>query len=105
MRAYNYYNLVLAFNNVPIIESPGDGGRSTDCSRTTRGKAVLKLIADDLYEACECMPSYPYDGWSKLAFGKVTCWAAETLLGLRAFPFLHGFLWRIGDAQDRRFHQ
>ena len=91
MRAYNYYNLVLAFNNVPIIEKAPETVEEAQIAPEQReGKAVLKLIADDLYEACECMPSYPYDGWSKLAFGKVTRWAAETLLA-RAFLFYTGF--------------
>ena len=36
------------------------------------------------------MPSYKYDGWQKLAFGKVTRWAAEAFLG-RAFLFYTGF--------------
>lgn len=91
MRAYNYYNLVLTFNNVPVIEKAPETVEEAQIAPEQRdGKEVLKLIADDLYEACECMPSYPYDGWSKLAFGKVTRWAAETLLA-RAFLFYTGF--------------
>jgi hypothetical protein len=54
------------------------------------GKEIFKHIADDIYEATSIMPSYPYDGWQKLPFGKVTRWAAEAFIG-RAFLFYTGF--------------
>lgn len=91
MRAYSYYYLVLAFNNVPFIEkAPETVEEAQTAPKQVEGKEIFKHIADDLYEATSIMPSYPYDGWQKLPFGKVTRWAAEAFLG-RAFLFYTGF--------------
>lgn len=91
MRAYSYYYLVLAFNNVPFIEkAPETVAEAQTAPKQVEGKEIFKHIADDLYEATSIMPSYKYDGWQKLPFGKVTRWAAEAFLG-RAFLFYTGF--------------
>lgn len=91
MRAYSYYNLVLAFNNVPFIEkAPETVAEAQVAPKQVDGKEIFKHIADDIYEATSIMPSYKYDGWQKLPFGKVTRWAAEAFLG-RAFLFYTGF--------------
>ena len=91
MRAYSYYYLVLAFNNVPFIEkAPETVEEAQTAPKQVEGKEIFKHIADDIYEATSIMPSYPYDGWQKLPFGKVSRWAAEAFLG-RAFLFYTGF--------------
>ncbi len=91
MRAYSYYYLVLAFNNVPFIEkAPETVAEAQIAPKQVEGKEIFKHIADDLSEAASIMPSYKYDGWQKLPFGKVTRWAAEAFLG-RAFLFYTGF--------------
>ncbi len=91
MRAYSYYYLVLAFNNVPFIEkAPETVAEAQTAPEQVDGHEIFKHIADDIYEATSIMPSYPYDGWQKLPFGKVTRWAAEAFLG-RAFLFYTGF--------------
>jgi hypothetical protein len=91
MRAYSYYYLVLAFNNVPFIEkAPETVAEAQTAPKQVDGKEIFKYIADDIYEATSIMPSYKYDGWQKLPFGKVTRWAAEAFLG-RAFLFYTGF--------------
>jgi hypothetical protein len=91
MRAYSYYYLVLAFNNVPLIEkAPETVSEAQTAPKQVEGKEIFKYIADDIYEATSIMPSYKYDGWQKLPFGKVTRWAAEAFLG-RAFLFYTGF--------------
>lgn len=91
MRAYNYYNLVLAFNNVPVIEKAPETVQEAQTAPEQRdGKEIFKLIADDLYEATSIMPAYKYDGWQTLPFGKISRWAAEAFLG-RAFLFYTGF--------------
>ena len=90
-RAYNYYNLVLAFNNVPVVDAaPSNVGEAQIAPEQTEGKEIFKLIAQDLKDAVAIMPSYPYDGWSKLAWGKVSRWAVETLMA-RAYLFYTGF--------------
>lgn len=91
MRAYSYYYLVLAFNNVPFIEkAPETVAEAQIVPDQMDGKEIFKHIADDLYEATSIMPSYKYDGWQTLPFGKVSRWAAEAFLG-RAFLFYTGF--------------
>lgn len=91
MRAYSYYYLVLAFNNVPFIEkAPETVAEAQIAPKQVDGKEIFKYIADDIYEATSIMPSYKYDGWQKLPFGKVSRWAAEAFLG-RAFLFYTGF--------------
>ncbi len=91
MRAYSYYYLVLAFNNVPFIEkAPETVAEAQIAPKQVDGKEIFKYIADDLFEATSIMPSYKYDGWQKLPFGKVSRWAAEAFLG-RAFLFYTGF--------------
>lgn len=91
MRAYSYYYLVLAFNNVPFIEkAPETVAEAQTAPAQMEGKEIFKHIADDIYEATSIMPSYKYDGWQKLPFGKVSRWAAEAFLG-RAFLFYTGF--------------
>ena len=91
MRAYSYYYLVLTFNNVPFIEkAPETVAEAQVAPKQIDGKEIFKHIADDIYEATSIMPSYKYDGWQKLPFGKVTRWAAEAFLG-RAFLFYTGF--------------
>ena len=91
MRAYSYYYLVLAFNNVPFIEkAPETVAEAQTVPEQMDGKEIFKHIADDLYEATTIMPSYKYDGWQTLPFGKVSRWAAEAFLG-RAFLFYTGF--------------
>ena len=91
MRAYTYYNLVLAFNNVPVIEkAPETVAEAQTAPEQKDGKEVFKLIADDLIEASDIMPAYVYDGWQTLQFGKVSRWAVEAFLG-RAFLFYTGF--------------
>lgn len=90
-RAYNYYNLVLAFNNVPVVSAaPSNVGEAQIAPEQTEGKEIFKLIAQDLKDAVAIMPSYTYDGWSKLAWGKVSRWAVETLMA-RAYLFYTGF--------------
>lgn len=91
LRAYSYYNLVLMFNNVPVIKkAPETVAEAQVAPDQVEGKEVFKLIADDLYKATQVMPKYAYDGWATLQFGKVSRWAAEAFLG-RAFLFYTGF--------------
>ena len=91
MRAYTYYNLVLAFNNIPFVEkAPETVAEAQVVPEQVEGKEIFKHIADDIYEATSIMPSYKYDGWQTLPFGKVSRWAAEAFLG-RAFLFYTGF--------------
>lgn len=90
-RAYNYYNLVLAFNNVPVVDkAPTNVSEAQVAPEQREGKEIFKIIAQDLKDAVAIMPSYKYDGWNTLKWGKVSRWAVETLLA-RAYLFYTGF--------------
>ena len=91
LRAYNYFEMAQCFGNIPLLEkAPETVGEAQISPEQVEAKEVFKLIADDLYEATQIMPSYPYDGWSKLAYGKVTRWAAEAMLA-RVYLYYTGF--------------
>ncbi len=91
LRAYNYFEMAQCFGDIPLLlKAPESVADAQVSPEQVNVKEVFKLIADDLYEATQIMPSYPYDGWSKLAYGKVTRWAAEALLA-RTFLYYTGF--------------
>lgn len=90
MRAFSYYNLVLMFNNVPVIDkAPETVAEAQVAPEQVPGKEVFKLIANDLYRATQIMPDYRY-GSGDVQFGQITRWAAEAFLA-RAFLFYTGF--------------
>ncbi len=91
LRAYNYFELAQCFGNIPLVERAPENVEEAQVSpEQVDVKEVFKLIADDLYEATQIMPSYAYDGWSKLAYGKVSRWAAEAFLA-RVYLYYTGF--------------
>ena len=91
MRAYNYFDLVKCFGNIPMVEkAPENVKEAQQSPEQVKPEVVFAKIGADLKEAWEIMPAYPYDGWSKLQYGKVTKWAAGALLA-RAYLFYTGF--------------
>lgn len=91
LRAFNYFDLVKCFENIPLLErAPESVGEAQTSPEQVAPDEVYKQISTDLYEATQIMPSYPYDGWVKLPYGKVTRWAAEALLA-RVYLFYTGF--------------
>lgn len=91
LRAYNYFDLVKCFERVPMIEAAPDNVQEAQTSpEQVEPDVVYKQIATDLYQATQIMPKYAYDGWSKLAYGKVSAWAAKSLLA-RVYLFYTGF--------------
>lgn len=91
MRAYNYFDLVKCFENIPLIsKAPENVQEAQTAPAQSTPEEVYTKIATDLYLATKCMPQYKYDGWNKLAYGKVSVWATKALLG-RVFLFYTGF--------------
>ena len=91
MRAFNYFDLVKCFGYIPLVEkSPENVAEAQTSPEQVEPQVVYAKIASDLKEAWETMPSYPYDGWSKLQYGKVSKWAAGALLA-RVYLFYTGF--------------
>lgn len=91
LRAYNYFDLVKCFERIPMIEKAPDNVQEAQTSpEQIEPDVVYKQIATDLYKASQIMPKYTYDGWSKLTYGKISVWAAKSLLA-RVFLFYTGF--------------
>lgn len=91
LRAFNYFDLVKCFENIPLLErAPENVGEAQVSPPQVAPEEVYKQIATDLYEATQIMPSYPYDNWATLDYGKVSRWAAEALLA-RVYLFYTGF--------------
>ena len=91
MRAFNYFDLVKCFGNIPMVESaPANVAEAQTAPEQVQPEVIYSKIGADLKEAWEIMPSYAYDGWNKLAYGKVSKWAAGALLA-RVYLFYTGF--------------
>lgn len=91
MRAFNYFDLVKCFGYIPMVEkAPENVTEAQTAPEQVEPKVVYAKIGSDLKEAWESMPAYPYDGWTKLQYGKVSKWAAGALLA-RAYLFYTGF--------------
>ena len=91
MRAFNYFDLVKCFGYIPMVESaPANVEEAQTAPEQVQPEVVYSKIGADLKEAWEIMPSYAYDGWNKLAYGKVSKWAAGALLA-RVYLFYTGF--------------
>ena len=91
MRAFNYFDLVKCFGYVPMVEkAPENVAEAQVSPEQVQPEVIYSKIGADLKEAWEIMPSYPYDGWQKLAYGKVSKWAAGALLA-RVYLFYTGF--------------
>ena len=91
MRAFNYFDLVKCFGYIPMVESaPANVKEAQTAPEQVQPEVVYSKIGADLKEAWEIMPSYAYDGWNKLAYGKVSKWAAGALLA-RVYLFYTGF--------------
>lgn len=91
LRAFNYFDLVKCFGNIPMLEKAPESIEEAQISPAqVEAKTIYKKIATDLYDAIKIMPADPYDGWKTLKYGKVSRWAAEALLA-RVYLFYTGF--------------
>ncbi|MDR6565084.1 Starch-binding associating with outer membrane [Chitinophaga ginsengisegetis] len=85
IRAYCYFDMVRLWGNVPLITVP-----TTDNVPQASADSVYKLITDDLIFAASNLPATGYGAQSPSTRGRVTKWAAESLIG-RVFLCYTGY--------------
>jgi len=82
IRAYCYLDMVRLWENVPLITTPTSANVPQDDPALT-----YEQIMSDLRYACDSLPS---DTYTSVPSGRVTKWAAESLLA-RAYLFYSGY--------------
>lgn len=82
IRAYIYFEMVRLWGNIPLLTEP-----STENIPQALPEEVYKVIAEDLAFASENLPSVAY---SMVDNGRVTKWAAKSLLG-RVYLYYTGY--------------
>lgn len=85
IRAFCYFDMVRLFGNIPLITKP-----TTDNVPQESADNVYKLIATDLKFAASNLPATSYGSQDPSTRGRVTKWAAESLIG-RVFLFYTGY--------------
>jgi starch-binding outer membrane protein, SusD/RagB family len=85
LRAYMYFDMMRLWGNVPLVQKP-----ITDNIPQASADSVYKLIADDLKFAASNLPATAYGNQDKATYGRVTKWAAESLIG-RVFLYYTGY--------------
>jgi starch-binding outer membrane protein, SusD/RagB family len=85
LRAYLYFDMVRFWGNIPLLTTP-----STDNVPQANPDEVYKLIAEDLKFAAANLPSVSYSAQDAATYGRVTKWAAESLIG-RVFLYYTGY--------------
>jgi hypothetical protein len=85
IRAYCYFDMVRLWGNIPLITTP-----TTDNVAQASPDSVYKLIADDLQFAAAHLPATSYTSQDPATHGRVTKWAAESLIG-RVFLYYTGY--------------
>ncbi|MBW8687566.1 RagB/SusD family nutrient uptake outer membrane protein [Chitinophaga rhizophila] len=88
LRAYFYFDLVRFFGNVPLVTKQLTVSEYNTPQATPAD--VYKLIAEDLKFAAERLPAIAYAGIPGSNYGRVTKWAAESLIG-RVFLYYTGY--------------
>ncbi|UPK67434.1 RagB/SusD family nutrient uptake outer membrane protein [Chitinophaga filiformis] len=85
IRAYCYFDMARLWGNVPLITKP-----TTDNVPQATPDSVYSLIAEDLKFAAANLPATSYTAQEASTHGRVTKWAAESLLG-RVFLYYTGY--------------
>jgi hypothetical protein len=85
LRAYLYFDMVRFWGNIPLITKP-----TADNVPQASPDSLYRLIADDLKFAAANLPSTSYGAQDPATRGRVTKWAAESLLG-RVFLYYTGY--------------
>ena len=88
LRAYFYFDLVRLFGNIPMTTKPLDPSGYNIPQNTPA--EVYAQIASDLKYAADNLPATPYASISSANYGRVTKWAAESLIG-RVFLYYTGY--------------
>ncbi|WP_207514472.1 RagB/SusD family nutrient uptake outer membrane protein [Longitalea luteola] len=85
IRAYCYFDMARLWGNIPLLTMP-----TSENLPQASADSVYKLIADDLKFAAANLPAISYGSQSQQTRGRVTKWAAESLIG-RVFLYYTGY--------------
>jgi hypothetical protein len=85
LRAYLYFDMVKLWGNIPLLTEP-----SAENIPQSDPDAVYAVIAADLKFAVENLPAVTYAAQPAAEHGRVTKWAAESLLA-RVFLYYTGY--------------
>jgi starch-binding outer membrane protein, SusD/RagB family len=85
LRAYMYFDMVRLWGNIPLITVP-----TSENVPQANPDEVYKLIAEDLEFAAQNLPATSYTAQNAATYGRVTKWAAESLIG-RVFLYYTGY--------------
>ena len=85
IRAYLYFDMVRVWGNIPLITQP-----TTENVPQASPDSVYRLIAEDLKFAAANLPSTTYSLQEPSTRGRVTKWAAESLIA-RVFLYYTGY--------------
>jgi hypothetical protein len=85
IRAYCYFDMVRLWGNIPLITKP-----TTENVPQANPDEVYKLVAEDLKFAADNLPATSYSNQEAASRGRVTKWAAESLIG-RVFMYYTGY--------------
>lgn len=85
LRAYMYFDMVRLWGNIPLLtESSADNIPQSDAD------AIYAVIAEDLKYAVANLPGVNYAAQPTAEYGRVTKWAAESLLA-RVYLYYTGY--------------
>lgn len=85
IRAYCYFDMARLWGNIPLITKP-----STENALQANVDSVYRQVAEDLKFAAANLPATSYGSQDVSTHGRVTKWAAESLLG-RVFLYYTGY--------------
>ncbi len=85
LRAFMYFDMVRLWGNIPLLTEP-----SADNIPQADPKDVYAQIAEDLVFASENLPNTKYAEQPVATRGRVTKWAAESLIG-RVYLYYTGY--------------
>jgi starch-binding outer membrane protein, SusD/RagB family len=85
IRAFLYFDMVRFWGHIPLLTEP-----TTEIVPQANPDDVYKLIAEDLKFATENLSALPYTSQPVSTHGRVTKWAAESLLA-RVFLYYTGY--------------
>lgn len=85
IRAYCYFDMVRLWGNIPLVLKPNQENLPQ-----APADSVYRSIADDLKFAAENLPATSYGSQAASTHGRVTKWAAESLMG-RVFLYYTGY--------------
>lgn len=85
LRAYMYFDMVRLWGNIPLVTEP-----TIENVPQASAVDVYRLIAQDLKFAAANLPATTYGAQAVATRGRVTKWAAESLIG-RVYLYFTGY--------------